>query len=286
MLERAIPVNLKELISRDISLPVCPAVFTRLLSALGKDDANCVDLAEILQSDASLAGQVLRAANSAVYGLPRQVRSIDEAVFRIGFKEIWSIASALKARELFRTQNNPWTAFNAKLWDHTLLTAAIARVLIQRCKLDRSDEIFTAALLHDIGKAVLYRVTPDYAALCQNASVTGGQLSQLENDFFGTNHAKLGGELLRHWNLPESLAELVSRHHDEPAEIAVNDKRHHALVLSNEFAHALALSADNENGSLSGVAPGSRMACLGISEEAGPEIALEALKQLAALRSA
>jgi putative nucleotidyltransferase with HDIG domain len=286
MLERALPVDLKELINRDISLPVCPVVFTSLLSALGQADSSCVDLAEILQSDATLASQVLRAANSAVYGLPRQVRSIDEAIFRIGFKEVWSISSALKARELFRTQNQPWSAFNAKLWDHTLLTAALARVLVTRCKLDRADELFTAALLHDIGKAVLYQVTPDYAVLCQNASMTGHELSQLENDFFGTNHAKLGAELLRHWNLPETLADLVAKHHDEPGNPAETGRRHHALVLANEFAHALALSADNEQGSLSGVAPDSRMAVLEIPVESCPEIALDALKQLQALRTA
>jgi putative nucleotidyltransferase with HDIG domain len=286
MMERAIPVDLKGLLSRDIMLPVCPVVFTRLLNALSQPDASAVDLAEILQTDSVLASQVLRSANSAVYGLPRQVRSIDEAIFRIGFREVWSIASALKAKELFRTQNRPWTVFNAKLWDHTLLTASLARVLIKRCKVDRSDELFTAALLHDIGKAVLYQVTPDYSALVQNAAVHGHEISQLENDFFGTNHAKLGAELLRHWNLPDSLADLVSRHHDKPEEMASDDKRLQALVLSNEFAHALALSADNECGSLSGVAPDSRLAVLGIPAESCPEIALEALKQLSGLRVA
>lgn len=238
MLIRSVPIKLDNLLEQNAVLPVCPAVFVRLTQALNSPDDHQTELTEILSSDPSLTSRVLHVANSALYGMPRQVRSIKEAILRVGFREIWSIASALQAKSLFRSDEG-WTDLNRLLWEHSLRTAAVSRVLVQRLSVHGADETFTAALLHDLGKTVLQSFEPQYELLCQNGALIGRELTYVEADFFGIDHAHLGGQLLLHWDLPESLASLVADHHSELPAGTKKSSVPLLLALSNELAHAM-----------------------------------------------
>jgi putative nucleotidyltransferase with HDIG domain len=241
MNQRALPVGLADLLKRDIRLPVCPIIFVRLMQTLEHPNAALRDLSEILSSDPHLATQVLRVANSALYSHSKQVRSTNEAILRIGFSEVWAVASAVKAKELFHTASGEWSQLSTFLWEHALATAMLAKHIAKKCGMHQEGEnTFTAGLLHDLGKSVLHQVEPQYALLCQNGALFGNKLTLLETDFFGTHHARFGGELLRHWSLPDTLASLVEGHHDEidPAD-ALKPSRV-VLDLANQTAHALA----------------------------------------------
>lgn len=238
MLLRSLPVALDDLLEQNAILPVCPAVFIRLTQAINAPDDHQSELAEILSSDPGLTSRVLHVANSALYGMPRQVRSINEAILRVGIREIWSIASALQAKSLFKTEGG-WTALNRLLWEHALRTAAVSRTLLQHLAVTGADETFTAALLHDLGKSVLQAFEPQYALLCQNGALAGRELTFIEADFFGIDHAQLGGQILLHWNLPESLATLVAGHHADLRSGVSKASPTLLLALSNELAHAM-----------------------------------------------
>jgi putative nucleotidyltransferase with HDIG domain len=239
MTQRALPVGLNDLLKRDVRLPVCPIVFVRLMQTLEHPDAAVRDLSEILSSDAHLATQVLRVANSALYGHTRQVRSTNEAILRIGFAEVWSVASAVKAKELFQTANGEWSQLSTFLWEHALATGMLAKHIAKRAGQRDAEDVFTAGLLHDLGKSVLHQVESQYAALCQNGALYGRELTLRETDFFGTHHARFGGELLRHWSLPETLASLVELHHDETLPDDKLKPSRLVLTLANQTAHVL-----------------------------------------------
>lgn len=281
-MDRALPVALQDLLNRDLRLPVCPLVFIRLMEAL-QSDGNA-DLAEILSSDPSLMSQVLRVSNSAFYGLTRQVRSINEAVMRIGINEIWSIASALKAKELFHSNEGEWSQLNCFLWEHSLTTGAMVRSMNKRLKINNGDEIFTAALLHDLGKSVLHTVEPQYAALCKAGALSGPELTAREQDFFGTNHARLGGELLRHWNLPVNLSSLVGGHHDHPPADDHLKKSRYVLALANNLANELIPAPEGTPPTFRNPPKYEFISTLGVDDAACAQIAAEAQRQLAILK--
>jgi len=245
MFLRSLPVALDDLLEQNAIVPVCPAVFIRLTQAISSPDTHQTELAEILSSDAGLTSRILHVANSAFYGAPRQVASIKKAILRLGIREIWAIASALRAKSMFRSGAG-WTEFNRVLWEHALRTAALTRVLAQHVRAPNCDETFTAALLHDLGKSVLQSFEPQYALLCQNGALVGRELTFIEADFFGTNHAQLGSELLLHWDLPESIASLVSGHHTQLPPNITKSSSSLLLALANELAHAMAQGASEE----------------------------------------
>lgn len=233
------PLLFHDIIQHNIALPVCPQVFMELTQAMAHMDDASFDLARVLSSDPMLTARILRVSNSAFYRASRQISSIREAIVRIGLNEIWTIASALKAKEMFRVSGDGWSQFNGYLWRHSLKTAASIRCLARKLSLLNVEELFTTALLHDIGKSILLNVDHQYATMCKQGEVNGEALLKLEFEKFGTHHGRLGGALLRHWNLPESIARQIDGHHEEPD---LNDEhRLPRLLLSiaNEMGHSL-----------------------------------------------
>jgi putative nucleotidyltransferase with HDIG domain len=230
------PLTFARIKQRNIKLPVCPVMFIRLTEALENIDKGRNDLDKIIRTDPVLTAQVLRVCNSAFTGLNRKVHSVEESIFRVGYREVWSIAAALKARELFEDSGDNTIFFNM-LWLHSIKTAAYAHALSKRLNPLFSDIYFTAGLLHDIGKLVMCRAERDYIKLCQNGRLFGYDLVWAETEHYESHHARIGGDLLRDWNFPELLADVVALHHEPPA---INDQLNLTrcmLSLANEMAH-------------------------------------------------
>jgi len=221
---------------RNVKLPVCPVMFIKLTEALENVDKGRNDLDKIIRTDPVLTAQVLRVCNSAFTGLARKVHSVEESIFRVGYREVWSIAAALKARELFEGSGEH-TVLYQNLWEHSIKTAAYAHALSKRLNPLFSDIYFTAGLLHDIGKLVLCQAEPGYMKVCQSGRISGYDLVWAEMEAYENHHARIGGDLLRDWNFPELLAEVVALHHEPPA---IHDRLNLTrcmLSLANEMAH-------------------------------------------------
>jgi putative nucleotidyltransferase with HDIG domain len=216
------PLTLQQLLARKIQLPSCPQVLLRLMEVLNNTDIQSDEIVDIISSDPALTLEVIRVANSPLYGASRQIRSIADALMRVGLQEVWSITSALKTKEMFAASNAAWTGMNARLWEHSLKTAAAARSLATALNPRAIDVFFTAGMLHDCGKLLLVRALPGYAQICDNDKIWGDKLVAREHAEFGSDHAQLGGELLEHWKLPGTLSKLIADHHKRPAAPGTN----------------------------------------------------------------
>ncbi|MCW8130135.1 MAG: HDOD domain-containing protein [Planctomycetota bacterium] len=217
------------------NLPPCPVVLSALMKVLEDPDATVSDLAQVVSADQALTVNVLRIVNSAFYGLPRAVRSVEEAAFRLGFRELWSLTVGMRASEMYRSQKSlpPETA--AGLWEHALKVGLIAKSLSKRTRLGQREELFTAGMVHDIGKLAFFchdpaRAAPTYA----KDGPEGCRLTEFERAQWGADHAELGGALLRRWKLPESLARAVAQHHNPE----IDDPALALLPVADAIAHA------------------------------------------------
>jgi HD-like signal output (HDOD) protein len=230
-------INLKAVLNSNIKLPMCPAIFSRLNTALLDPQQHLEHLSELLSSDPSLTIKVLKAVNSAYYGLPRSIRSIDEAILRIGFNDIWSIAAAAKGRELFAVEE--WKAFGAYLWEHSVKAGVFARAVSRYCTSQMiHDAHFTSGMLHDFGKLVLAQLDKAYVPLCNNGALHGKELTVREVEAYGIDHVDLGVAILRHWKLPEVTIKPISRQHEKPS-LESPRSTDNILPLANRLAHAV-----------------------------------------------
>lgn len=228
-------------------LPMCPAVLAGLMQALKDPDTTISDLARLLSSDPSLTVKVLRVVNSAFYSLPRRIYSVEQACFRLGFREIWSLTVAAQVSSVYAEVDTFWN--KETLWDHALKVALMSRALAQRKRGVMPEELFTGGILHDIGKLALARHDPAGCADIYGRGFHGRTAVEEERRRWNLGHDELGAALLRHWRIPEALAGVVERHHDADWSGQM-DQGTGLLSAANELIHAVVVDSPGADGDL------------------------------------
>jgi HD-like signal output (HDOD) protein len=201
-------------------LPAFSPIAVRLLAVLADEVSSFKEVSDLIALDPVLAGEVLRLANSGLYGRRFEVRSILTAIAILGVGKLSQIAvTAVLWRGLPRRAS----PFVRDWWRHSIAGALVAR----RASEDvHTDFAYTAALLHGVGQLALFQDAPhDYPNLVERSHVDGLDLLAGERDVFGVDHATLAGALLESWGLPEKLCRAAAKHHDAgtstPLELAV-----------------------------------------------------------------
>ncbi len=190
-------------------LPAFSPVAVRLLSVLADERTAYKEIARLIALDPVLAGEVLRLANSGLYGRRFEVRSILQAIALLG---IGILSQMAMTAALWRGLPRRTAPFVRAWWRHSIAAALVARKSGQ----DSSGDLaYTAALLHGVGQLALFEDAPqNYPELIERACAGGVDLLACERDVFGVDHASLAGLLLESWGLPETLSDAVAKHHD------------------------------------------------------------------------
>ncbi len=225
-------------------LPPSPSVMIELIKLLEKPDRDLDQLVDLMSNDLSLTAEVLRRCNSAFFGVDRPASDIFEATFRMGFYEVYRVATALFAAQAMGCAGVSDGLQIETVWEHSALAAVSAAVLAR--EIEESEGLaFTAGLLHDIGKVVLACAEGKrYAQLVDHSHVQA-PLSPSERKLFGFDHCEIGGRLLARWGFPIKIITPVQYHHS-PVE-AMGFGRLAAMVqLADCMAYGLATGRPNE----------------------------------------
>lgn len=191
-------------------LSPAPRILPRLLNVLSDPASDVTQVVELISFDPDLTSKLLRASNSAFVGLPEPARDVSEAVNLLGVDFIYQLAAAACGSSTFKSSTG---GASAKLWEHSVTAALAAQLLGQDQQLEQGP-VFTAALLHDIGKALLgEQWREDYWTLVEQTRHAPAELPGLERQAFQVSHGELGGRLLAHWKFPPAIAASVWHHH-------------------------------------------------------------------------
>jgi len=203
-----------EILNKLHQLPAIPAVVEELIVSFDNPALDSQKLALKIGQDQALSAKVLRVANSAFYGLPRQVGSIQEAVTVLGFGTVRSLVLSAGFIGAFSAGGTACVDRNV-YWQRNLAVATYARA-IAKCLRQDSEMAFSAGLLCDIGIMVLDLCDRErFAALWQNVQESGHALIEAERVALGFDHAELGAEVARRWKFPTAIEEAI-RHHYQP----------------------------------------------------------------------
>jgi HD-like signal output (HDOD) protein len=234
--------KLLRLLSVGVELPRLPGVGIELLSIMHMPLAQVEirQVASMVESDPTLTAALLRVANSAYYGGIREVTMIHQAITRMGLEDSMHVLSYHYLRGVMGTTRDLPHFSSKRFWLHSWATATAARMLGQPQYLVRSlpAELYTAGLLHDIGKIVMAgHLGESFDQACAKAKEQKVPLRQVEMELIGVDHAVLGGHLLDAWNLPGSIVAAVGSHHD-PASVQPPAREIALLVeLADAIAH-------------------------------------------------
>jgi putative nucleotidyltransferase with HDIG domain len=201
-------------ITRTITtFPGMPGAALKLLALIDDPDVNVQQIEGVLRQDPGLTGNLLKLANSAYFGFPAKVGSVRQAVVLLGLKRLVQMVIATCTSAVMDRAVPGYDMPGGELWRHSLAVSVAAEGLVRELRLEGADEIFTAALLHDVGKLILGRfVQADYAQI-ERALAQGLPFETAEAIAIGTNHAEIGAEVLTNWSLPARIVNAVRWHH-------------------------------------------------------------------------
>jgi len=201
---------------REIShIATLPEVTMKIIKLVEDPDSTAQDLNSIITNDPALGARILKVVNSAFYGLPGQIGSINRAIVLLGLNAVKNIAIAASLAKLFRG-GKICPSFDARdLWNQSLATATATRLLAQQIGLGLPDEAFLAGLIHDIGIMVEIQARRNkfVEVMAHLADHPDQTLRQAETDILGANHEQFGAALCKLWKFPASFACVAGFHH-------------------------------------------------------------------------
>lgn len=194
-------------------LPAFPSTVHRVTALINNPDSSLSDLVDVIRLDPSIAANILRICNSAYFGLRHHVDNVQDAIMYLGRKNINQAVLAAAAARFFK--NAPGYEAEAQdLWEHAVGTALMSQLFAKKIVGREDNTIFTAALLHDIGKIVLeeyiFEKRDEFKKLLNESSRS---FLELEEEILGMNHAALGGAMAASWNFPPAIQASIAGHH-------------------------------------------------------------------------
>lgn len=195
-------------------LPPLSPVATRLLGLLAHRDQNISELGSVIETDPLLAAQILKLANSALFGISREVVSVRHAIGLLGLAVIRKVALASCISNLFGRRRMAPTFSVTRFNLHSVATGMFTELLCEQLPIAHSSDAFIAGLLHDIGKLILAVSMPDqYESALAVAAVRRQPLIQCERSLMGADHAELSGLAVERWGLSTAIRRAARCHH-------------------------------------------------------------------------
>lgn len=211
-----------------------PDIYFQLNEMIRDPRYSMVDIGDVIGKDPALSARLLRLVNSSFYGFQAKIDSISRAITIIGIEDLYNLVVATCVVDRFvkiPTDLVDMTAF----WLRSVHCGVVTKLLGRQCAVLNPERLFLIGLLHDIGSLVMYQVMPEQASRVLMAINHDRRLLvSFEREIIGFTHADVGRELLKSWQLPESLYEVVGGY-CETDSAAIHNLDTHLLGLASRL---------------------------------------------------
>ena len=195
-------------------LPPFPAIAHRILALASQEGVDVHELGDLVRMDPSFSAELLRFANSALFGVRREITSLAHAIVIVGTDRIKTMATLVAVNRMVRASVS--IAALRKVWIHSLITALIAEEAAKSARID-GEGAYTAGLLHNLGTLGLMSAYPDeYSRMLQVSDDFGFDLLETERDLFEVDHCSAGAYIAEGWDFPAELIATIACHHESP----------------------------------------------------------------------
>ena len=207
-------ISIDQLLKQGDSLPTLPEIYFKVSALLEDKDSSVEDIGKIIATDPAISYKILTMVNSAYFGLSNEVFSINQAITLLGRFRIKQILIGTLLGDVFKDFNTEYFSLR-EFWQHSIRTAIIAEqlaVVSDYC--EEPETIFTAGLLHDVGRLILAAQMPEVLPIIdQNAIDHRITIVRSEIEIVGLAHTEIGAALMQKWGFPELIWVSVSNHH-------------------------------------------------------------------------
>ena len=236
-------VTAEQLIEGRLTLPTLPHIVAKINALVDDPEVGTREIGMAVNEDAPIAAQVLRIANSAIYGLRTKVLSTEHATAVLGVRQLRSIALQASVIKHFQHVPSSPTFSLEKHWCVSILTGQMCSEMARHCRARiglAPDEFHVVGLLLDVGRILMLEEFGDeYIALLEDGDSRGLSTHEAENEALGFDHAKVGGLIAAKWGLPASVISAIELHHRPQAELE-RDPIVNLVAHTSEMAAAIA----------------------------------------------
>jgi len=185
--------------------PAMPQIVFELRNIIKRPDSSVKDLTEVIERDPVISLRLISVAKSPVYKGLGDVKSIQAAIPRLGFKETLSVVVAIANKSLYEVKAPQFRVLLDKLWVHSLVSGYASKLIAQILSLSDSETLFLMGLTHDVGKVVLLRA---FAEIPQEEKLKAEAIMPAIQEA----HQSVGNMLLKRWGFGEEFTRVVALH--------------------------------------------------------------------------
>lgn len=211
-------LELEQIVAQLESLPKLPDTTMRLIHVINDPASSIEQIVDTIRFDQSVTTQLLRLCNSAFFGLSRPINSIEDAACYVGTTKLMQLVMAAHTQALLGPEQSGYGLVPGALWKHSVAVALGSQMLADQLDRSRRGLLFTAGLLHDIGKIVLNEyVATEFAAILQTVQDERISFCDAEQRVVGISHSEIGARAAAHWKLPDTIQQCIQYHHEPSA---------------------------------------------------------------------
>jgi putative nucleotidyltransferase with HDIG domain len=224
--------------------PINPKIF-KLLDILEDENHSLEDVTDIIEFDPNLTANILRYANSALFGAKMKIESLQAAVSRLGSQTVFEVVIGSIAASRLNKGLQGYDLKEGELWRHSVFSSLFAKELARRFDVEGINLVFTAALLKDIGKVILNRYLQEVVENI-NELIYYQKMSFIEAEkrVLGIDHAQLGGIVAQKWNFPKKLVQIIRHHHMEDA--SGDDPEVNAVYIADTICSMIGIGTGSD----------------------------------------
>lgn len=223
---------LSQIMLKLASFPSFSNAGIKAMRLLNKKDTRIEEVEHVLRYDPGLTANVLKLANSPFYGIPQRVGSVKQAIILLGTKRLSKLVISVCTSALMENKLYGYNLPSGYLWCHSIAVSSIAEMIAKYKKIDDIVDVFTPALLHDLGKLVLNNFVKDKYDKIRSITSSGVQFEVAENMVLGTDHAEIGSQILRQWAFPPGIVDAVRFHHN-PERLKIQNLQLDIVYIAN-----------------------------------------------------
>lgn len=237
-------MNIQDIVGQASTLFVLPDSVVRLKACMDDEASSIDDIADIISFDPSLAAQILRVANSALYRFPNEIDTISKAIKVIGTRATYDLALAYGVSHVFSEMDGKVIDLD-KFWEQSVSCGLLAKYFADERNEREPERLFVAGLLHNIGELVIVALMPEKAKRIQefNARVSP---AELQLGVLGFTVNRLSAAIIKQWGIPASIYRPIAAIHNTEA-VHLGTKSEHVDNTILQLSYVLALDNVNQD---------------------------------------
>jgi HD-like signal output (HDOD) protein len=231
-----------------IEIPACPAVVTQVMAEAQKDAPDLKVLSRIIVGDVGMSAFAIKLANSSLFRRGDATNSVQQAISRLGTRNIVCIVVAVALRNTM-SGDIPADVLD-RFWNRASAVAQAASLTARKLRGIPPDLAYTYALFHNAAIPVMMRRFKDYAAALSEAEARKLPLVEVEDARYRCTHPVVGAMLARNWGLSGLIASAIRFHHDSgvyPPGSACIDEQALGLIAVTHVAEGILMQMANES---------------------------------------